>query len=67
MSRSFTVAIQKEEEWFVAKCIENSVVSQGKTMEEATDNLSEALCLYYEDESLPVFPRTYVTTMEVSF
>ena len=66
MSRSFTVAIQKEEEWFVAKCLENNVVSQGKTMEEATDNLSEALSLYYEDESLPVFPRTYVTTMEVA-
>jgi len=67
MSRSFTVVIQKEEDWFVAKCLENSVVSQGKTMEEATDNLSEALSLYYEDEALPDFPRTYVTTMEVSF
>ena len=66
MSKSFTVAIQKEDDWFVAKCLENSVASQGKTMEEAMDNLSEALSLYYEDESLPIFPQTYVTTMQVT-
>jgi predicted RNase H-like HicB family nuclease len=67
MSKSFTVAIQKEDEWYVAKCLENSVASQGKTMDEATDNLREALSLYYEDEEYPVFfPQTYVTTMQVS-
>ena len=67
MSKSFTVAIQKEDDWFVAKCLENNVASQGKTMEEATDNLHEALSLYYEDEVLPVvFPQTYVTTMQVA-
>jgi len=67
MSKSFTVAIQKEDDWFVAKCLENSVASQGKTMDEATENLREALSLYYEDETLPVFfPQTYVTTMQVA-
>ena len=67
MSKSFTVAIQKEDDWFVAKCLENSVASQGKTIDEATDNLREALALYYENETLPViFPQTYVTTMQVS-
>jgi predicted RNase H-like HicB family nuclease len=67
MSKSFTVAIQKEDDWFVAKCLENNVASQGKTMEEATDNLHEALSLYYEDAVLPVvFPQTYVTTMQVA-
>ena len=48
MTKSFTVAIQKEDDWFVAKCLENSVASQGKTMDEATENLREALSLYYE-------------------
>ncbi len=65
MSRFFTVAIQKEDDWFVAKCLENSVASQGKSMDEATENLREALALYYEDEMLPIFPQTYVTTLEV--
>ena len=59
MSKSFTVAIQKEDDWYVAKCLENCVASQGKTIDEATDNLREALTLYYEDESLPKFPKMY--------
>ena len=67
MSKHFTVVIQKEDDWYIAKCLENSVASQGKTMDEATDNLREALTLYYEDESLPVLSQTYVTTMEVAF
>jgi len=43
-----TVAIQQEDSWFVAKCLENSVASQGKTIDEAMENLKEALELYYE-------------------
>jgi predicted RNase H-like HicB family nuclease len=66
MNTFFTVVIQKEEEWFVAKCLENSVASQGKTMDEATDNLREALTLFYEDEVLPILPQTYVTTLVVA-
>lgn len=66
MSIKYNVIIQKEEEWYVAKCLDNSVASQGKTIEEAIKNLKEALQLYYEDES-PVLPKeTYVTTVEVT-
>ena len=66
MSKMFTVAIQKDDIWYVAKCLENSVASQGKTMDEAMENLHEALALYYEDEVLPIFPQTFVTTLEVA-
>ena len=45
-----TIIIKKEEDWFVATCIENNIASQGKTMDEATENLREAIALYYEDE-----------------
>lgn len=67
MSVKFTVVIQKEENWYVAKCLENNVTSQGKTIEESMENLSEAISLYYEDNeienmSAPVF----ITTMEVA-
>ena len=48
MSTSLTTAIQKEDDWFVAKCIENNVASQGKTMDEAIINLREAITLYYD-------------------
>ena len=68
MSRLFTVTVTREDDWFVAKCLENSVASQGKTMEESIDNLREAVELYYEDEQHPSLPRhqTYVTTLEVA-
>lgn len=46
MSIKYNVMIQKEEEWYVAKCLDNNVASQGKTIEEALKNLKEALELY---------------------
>jgi predicted RNase H-like HicB family nuclease len=66
MSRLFTVAIQQEELWYVAKCLENNVASQGKTIDEAIENLREAVALYYENEQFPAFPRTFLTTLEVA-
>jgi len=68
MSRLFTVTVTREDDWFVAKCLENSVASQGKTIDEAMSNLREAVELFFEDEPLPVLPQnqTYVTTMEVA-
>ena len=66
MRKTFTIAIQKENDWFVAKCLENSVASQGKTIDEVIDNLREAVSLFYEDEAPPSFPQTFVTTLEVA-
>ena len=43
MSIKYNVIIQKEENWYVAKCLDNSVASQGKTIEEALENLREAI------------------------
>ncbi len=67
MSIKVTVIIQKEENWYVSKCLENNVASQGKTIEEAMSNLKEAIELYYEDEK-PDFKEndTLITTMEVA-
>ncbi|MCL2842582.1 MAG: type II toxin-antitoxin system HicB family antitoxin [Oscillospiraceae bacterium] len=66
MSKLFTAVIQKDDAWYVAKCLENSVASQGETMDEAIANLREALELYYEDEAMPVTAQTFVTTLEVA-
>ena len=46
-----TIKIEPEEEWYVATCLENSIASQGKTIDEAMVNLKEAISLYYEDEA----------------
>jgi predicted RNase H-like HicB family nuclease len=43
------------------------VASQGKTIEEALNNLREALELYYEDEKPDIsYYQTFITTMEVA-
>ena len=66
MSIRYNVIIQKEADWYVAKCIDNSVASQGKTIEEALKNLKEAIELYYQDEE-PIKPKeVLITTLEVT-
>lgn len=48
----FYAVITKENSWYVATAVPSGVVSQGKTIEEAQENLKEALGLYYEHETL---------------
>jgi predicted RNase H-like HicB family nuclease len=48
--RRLTAAITHEPPWYVARCLEVEVASQGGTIEEALSNLREALDLYFEDE-----------------
>lgn len=48
MSKKFTAIITKDENWYVARCVELGVVSQGQTIEEAQANLKEAVELYLE-------------------
>lgn len=66
MSIKYNVMIQKEEEWYVAKCLDNNVASQGKTIEEALENLREALELYLQNEEIVQPKETYLTTLEVA-
>ena len=44
----FSALIKKDGDWYVARCMELDVTSQGKTVEEAKGNLKEALELYIE-------------------
>lgn len=70
MSFRGTIVIKREDEWFVATCLENNIASQGKTIDEAVLNLKEAIALYYEDEAdtLPLAQQEqiYVTTLEMA-
>jgi len=61
-----TVSIHKEDEWYIAKCLENSVASHGKSIEEALMYLKEALELFFEDEEIPVEAPRFITTMEIA-
>lgn len=46
-----TAAIAHEGDWYVARCLEVEVASQGETFEEARSNLVEALELFFEDDA----------------
>jgi len=50
MTYRFTTIITQEKKWYVARCVELGVVSQGKTIEEAQKNLKEAVELYLKDQ-----------------
>jgi len=46
---TLTAVIHREEDWYVVECPEVGTVSQGTTIEEAIQNLSEATELYLEE------------------
>ena len=64
--RTFTAVVKKGEKQYVALCQELDVVSQGYTVEEAIDNLKEAVELYVEEMDLPE-ERTSNDTIIVNF
>ncbi len=55
--KTFTASISREDEWFIAQCLEVDVASQGKSEDEAVDNLREALELYFEPPRPTVMPK----------
>jgi len=48
MTRRLTALIEREGDGFVALCPELDIASQGDSLEEARDNLREALELFFE-------------------
>ena len=62
-----TAAVTHEDPWYVARCLEVEVASQGDTAEQALENLKEALELYFEDEELPqALEPPIISTIELS-
>ena len=53
---NLTAVVTPDDDWFMARCVEVPVVSQGPTVDEALANLTEALELYFEDEPAPTPP-----------
>ena len=66
MTVKYNVIVQKEEKWYVAKCLDNNIASQGKTIEEALENLKEALELYAQSEEAEIPKQMLITTVEVA-
>lgn len=53
MSRTFTAAVHREDDWYVAQRLEVDVCSQGASIDEALQNLAEAVELYLDEVDQP--------------
>jgi predicted RNase H-like HicB family nuclease len=61
---NLTAVVTPDDDWFMARCVEVPVVSQGPTVDEALANLTEALELYFEDEPARRRPSSGRSTFE---
>lgn len=61
-TREIDYVIWKEDEYYVSRCINVEVSSFGRTIEEAIQNLKEAVELYFdgEDKELPVINNVLI-------
>ena len=69
-SRRLTAIIEREDDGFVALCPELDIASQGSSIEEARENLIEALTLFFEvaddtEISRRMHSEVFVTQVEV--
>ena len=65
MKKEFRASVWPENSWFVAQCLEVDVASQGRSEQEALDNLKEALALHFEPPVATVAPRIRPLEVEV--
>ena len=71
MQRQLTAIVQREGEGYVSLCPEVDVASQGYTIQEASENLREALELFFETASPEelqqrLHDEVYVTRVEIA-
>ena len=70
-TRTFTAAIHKEGDLYVAPCPELDIASQGETIETARENLREAIELFLETASRQeiaerLHGEVYLSSLEVT-
>ncbi len=66
IKKNFTASVWQEDNWFVAHCNEFEIASQGKTKDEALNNLKEAIELHFEEPTATIFPEIYQLEAEVN-
>lgn len=70
MKRQLTAIIEREGDGYVAFCPEVDIASQGESIEQARENLREALELFFESASPEevkqrLHEEVYITQVEV--
>lgn len=65
MEQTFSASVWREENLYVAQCLEVDVASQGTTEKEALENLREALELHFEPPRATATPLVKTIKVEV--
>lgn len=68
--RNFTAIIEKEDDIYVSLCPELDIASQGNSVEQAKQNLKEAIEMFLEDASATevqerLHSELFITQLEV--
>ena len=66
MKKKFSASVWREDDWFVAQCLDVDVASQGRSEDEALANLKEALELHFEEPRAGAAPNIRPLEVEVS-
>lgn len=71
MQIQLTAIIERESDGYVSLCPELDIASQGSTVQEARDNLREALELFFETASPAeiqqrIHEEVYITRLEIA-
>lgn len=71
MRKQLTAIIEREGDGYVSLCPELDIASQGDTVEEARENLREAIELFFESASAAeiqtrLHEEIYITRLEVA-
>lgn len=70
MNHNFTITTWREDDLYVAQCLDVDVSSFGTTQNEALENIKEAIELYLEDSKELDFPdikAPAITHTKISF
>ena len=66
MKRRLNAVVWREDDWFIAQCLEVDVASQGETPEAALDNLREALTLHFMPPVATALPDIRAIEVELA-
>lgn len=66
VKKQLSASVWQEGDWFVAQALETDVASQGHSIDEALDNLREALELHFEEPVATVYPEIRRVEIEVA-
>jgi predicted RNase H-like HicB family nuclease len=66
MKRTFKATTWQEGDWFTAQCLEVDIASQGKTEEEALENLRDALELHFTPPVATIAPQVRAIEVEIA-